>query len=163
MANFFLDAGATFSACRKYRYRLWRTWNEALPGMVFIMLNPSTADDVRNDPTVERCQRRATRLAYGSLQVVNLFAWRSTDKSVLPSLADPVGPDNDEAIAQACAGAGMVVCGWGNDGLLRHRWREVVTLLRAAAVPLHALAVTGKGQPQHPLYIGYDRKPEPWR
>lgn len=71
-------SGASFSECRKYRYLLWRVWDESKPAAVFLMLNPSTADDVDNDPTVERCQRRVHALGYGSLKVVNIFAYRST-------------------------------------------------------------------------------------
>src|SRR5437867_1481016 len=90
--------GATISDCGRYRYGLWRIWDESKPYCLFLMLNPSTADDIDNDATVERCQRRAAAMGYGGLHVANLFAWRSTDPSVLTSVPDPIGPDNDRTI-----------------------------------------------------------------
>ena len=73
------SSGAVFSECKRYRYSLWRVWNPDLPVCMFLMLNPSTADETTNDPTVERCQRRAVQMGYGGLHVGNIFAWRSTD------------------------------------------------------------------------------------
>jgi hypothetical protein len=78
--------GATFSPCARYRYRLWRDWDATKPALTFVMLNPSTADEVTNDATIERCQRRAIEGGFGRLNVVNIFAYRSTDPDVLYSL-----------------------------------------------------------------------------
>lgn len=159
----FVDAGATFSPCKQYRYKLWRQWDASLPCILFIMLNPSTATERQNDPTVERCQRRAEQMGFGTLGVCNLFAWRSTDPSVLPEVPDPIGPDNDRAILEASSRAGMVVCGWGRDGALAGRGMAVRAMLQDAGVKLHALALTKDGNPGHPLYLSYSLKPFLWK
>lgn len=109
----FTDMGAVFSPCEQYRYKLWRIWDKSIPPMVFVMLNPSTADELQNDPTVERCERRARSMGFGGLRVANIFAWRDTDPTALYALNDPVGPDNDAAIQESVLGAGLVVCAWG--------------------------------------------------
>ena len=125
-----------------------------------VMLNPSTADEVQNDPTVQRCERRALRLGFGQREVVNLFALRSTDPSALyDSKVEPIGPANDAAIMASVAGAAMVLCGWGLHGELLGRGSAVIRLLRGAGVRLHALALTKQGHPAHPLYIGDDVMP----
>lgn len=115
---------------------------------------------MKNDPTVERCQRRAIKMGYGGLHVGNIFAWRSTDPTVLPALADPVGPDNDTAILQAAKNAGIVICGWGKHGKLLDRGNQVLEMLLQHGVTPHALAINEDGSPQHPLYVGYDVLPE---
>jgi hypothetical protein len=119
------------------------------------MLNPSTADERRNDATIERCQRRATRWGYGGLVVTNLFAWCSTDPAGLRRAADPVGAANDAAILSAARDAGLVVCAWGACGSYRGRSAAVLNLLRSRGVTLHSLGRTKCGEPVHPLYIGY--------
>jgi hypothetical protein len=96
-----ITSDATFSPCRKYRYTLTRTWVPDLPLINFVMLNPSTADEVVNDPTVERCERRARMWNCGGLIVTNIFAWRSTDPDELRRVADPVGPDKDDALVES--------------------------------------------------------------
>jgi len=155
-------SGATFSECRNYRYQLWRVWDESKPAAVFLMLNPSTADDVDNDPTVERCQRRVHALGYGSLMVVNIFAFRSTDPMALYEQSDPVGPGNDEAILLATKAAGIVICGWGTDGSLRGRGKQVIELLRKNGITPHYLKLNKDGSPGHPLYIAYSVQPKPF-
>ena len=154
--------GATFSACRRYRYTLNRVWNPDLPRIVFVMLNPSTADEHVNDPTVERCQRRAGRLGFGAMGVVNLFAFRSTNPAALYECDEPVGPDNDAAILGQARQAEMVVCAWGTHGALNERGRRVREMLTAGGVGLHALSLNADGSPGHPLYLSYGRAPVPW-
>lgn len=110
-------SGARFSPCRRYRYLLWRGWDATKPSATFVMLNPSTADEVDNDPTVERCQQRAIQMGYGGLRVANIFAFRSPDPRALYREAEPVGDENDAAIIQAAQGAGIVVCAWGTHGM----------------------------------------------
>lgn len=92
---------ANYSDCEKYRYDLTRVWDENGKRVMFLMLNPSTATEVQNDPTVERCERRARTLGYGAFRVCNIFAYRATDPKVMRSAADPVGPENDQAIRDA--------------------------------------------------------------
>jgi hypothetical protein len=162
VTDLLLTTGAVFSDCRRYRYRLWRCWDDRLPKLVFVMLNPSTADETADDATIERCQRRAGRLGMGQIEVANIFAWRSTDPRELYAIADPVGPDNDSAILEACRGAGPVICAWGAHGDHRDRGKVVLDMLHRADVATHHLGLTADGHPRHPLYIGYDVQPEAW-
>lgn len=160
--DLFQNSGAVFSPCRLYRYALWRTWDADKAPLLFVMLNPSTADEVANDPTVERCERRARAMGFGGLRVANIFAYRSTDPGALYGLDDPVGPDNDQAILDAVAVAGLVVCGWGKHGNLRGRGEAVRALIASTGKAPHYLELNNDGTPKHPLYVGYSVKPQPW-
>lgn len=156
-----MNTGAHFSDCRLYRYRLWRYWDEAVAPATFIMLNPSTADEVANDPTVERCERRAREWGYGGLRVVNLFALRSPDPRALYASPDPIGSANDAAIMDATDEAGIVICAWGAHGKHLQRGAAVHRLLRdTCRVKPHALRINGDGTPAHPLYLPYSLKPQ---
>lgn len=161
MSDLLENRGARLSDCGTYRYRLWRIWNPCVAPLVFCMLNPSTADAEVDDPTVSRCKERARRLGYGGLEVVNLFALRSTDPKALYRHADPVGPENDAAIL-AAAERGNLICAWGNHGKLRGRASAVLAMLRAAGLPALALRVSKDGHPSHPLYLPYDLEPQPF-
>lgn len=152
---------AVYSDCETYRYLLTRRWADG-PKALFIMLNPSTATEVQNDPTVERCERRARTLGFGSFRVTNIFAYRATDPKVMRAAADPVGPENDKAILQSLDWADQVICAWGNHGLHLDRGARVQALLHATGRPLLHLGLTGQNQPKHPLYISYDQQPERW-
>ena len=151
-------SGAAFSTCGRYRYSLWRKWSD---GRVcnFIMLNPSTADEVKNDPTVERCERRARSMGFGTLVVTNIFALRSTDPRGLLTCDDPIGPYNDSSIAFLARQADMVVAGWGNHGTLLSRSRNVLGML--LDLPVMCLGLTKTGEPRHPLYVPYSVVPKP--
>jgi hypothetical protein len=118
-----------------------------------VMLNPSIANADQNDPTVERCQRRAMKMGFGGLRVVNIFGLVSTDPAALYQVDDPVGPDNDAAILEAVKDAGMVICAWGKHGAHVDRAREVVALLRQAGISPNCLALNADGSPKHPLYV----------
>jgi hypothetical protein len=142
-------AGATVIG--NYRYSLWRMWNEQLPRILWIMLNPSTADASQNDPTLCRIMDFSIRWGYGSLEVVNLYAWRSPDPKTLLSAVDPIGPLNDQYIVEAAGRAASIVVGWGAHKTVGHRSQEVLALL--AHRELRCLTVTKSGQPGHPLYI----------
>ena len=152
---------AVYSDCETYRYLLTRVWAKG-PKALFIMLNPSTATEVQNDPTVERCERRARTLGFGAFRVTNIFAYRATDPKVMRAAADPVGPGNDAAILQSLDWADQVICAWGNHGLHLDRGAKVQALLQATGRPLLHLGLTGQSQPKHPLYISYEQQPERW-
>jgi len=156
------ESVAEYSGCEAYRYALTRVWDAAAGKVVFVMLNPSTATEVQNDPTVERCERRARALGFGAFRVVNIFAYRATDPKVMRAQVDPVGPGNDAAILAAAVWADRVVCGWGSHGAHMDRGVAVEAVLRTLGRPLFQLGLTKAGQPKHPLYIGYDRQPEIW-
>ena len=153
---------AKFSADRKYRYTLHRVWQPAAPLACYVLLNPSTADETKNDPTVSRCQTRAINAGFGGLIVVNIFAWRSTDPAELYRVPDPVGiASNDRFIIEAVRGSHLVVCGWGKHGALAGRGSEVLKLIRSAGKTPHALRINSDGSPEHPLYLSYKLQPLP--
>ncbi|WP_323034688.1 DUF1643 domain-containing protein [Pararhodobacter sp.] len=158
------DAPSTahYSPCESYRYALTRTWDQQGRKVLFVMLNPSTATEVQNDPTVERCERRARALGYGSFRVCNIFAYRATDPKDMRAQADPNGPGNDAAILEGAAWADTVVCAWGTHGAHHQRGPLVETLLRATGKPLFHLGLSKAGHPKHPLYIAYAHQPVPW-
>lgn len=154
-----------------YRYRLCRKYaglldRPFLTPCVFVMLNPSTADADRDDPTIRRCLGYARAWGRGDLFVVNLFALRATDPSRLYAHADPVGPENEgivrEIVGFARLTGGIVVCGWGRHGVLHHQDRAMLRWLRDEGVAPHCLATTRDGQPRHPLYLPRDLSPVPY-
>ncbi len=125
------------------------------------MLNPSTADETENDPTVRRCIGFAQEWKCGSLEVVNIFAYRSTDPKKLEKVPDPVGPDNDNSILKAAHRADIVVAAWGTWGRVQDRGEAVRRLLESCDV--HHLGLTKAGYPKHPLYLRADTKPILWK
>ena len=153
---------AVYSECEAYRYLLTRVWESAGPRALFVMLNPSTATEVQNDPTVERCERRARALGFGAFRVTNIFAFRATDPTRMRAAPDPVGPANDDAIARSAPWADQIVCAWGSNGAHLDRGPAVEALLRATGRPLFHLGLTKDGHPKHPLYIGYAQAPQRW-
>lgn len=158
------DAASTaiYSDCERYRYALTRTWGNSGSKVLFVMLNPSTATEVQNDPTVERCERRARALGFDAFRVCNIFAWRDTDPFKMRKAKEPVGPENDAAIVEACDWADHIVCAWGTHGEHLNRGPAVEILMRATGYPLHHLGLSKAGHPKHPLYIAYTQQPEPW-
>ena len=154
---------AVYSPCEQYRYLLTRVWNPDGRKALFVMLNPSTATEFQNDPTVERCERRARALGFGAFRVTNIFAFRATDPRVMRGVADPIGPGNDAAIADSASQwADSILCAWGTHGAHLGRGAAVERLLRATGRELLTLGLSKDGHPKHPLYIGYDRQPEVW-
>lgn len=151
---------ALISPCGAYRYRLEREWDSELPKVAFIMLNPSTADAEKDDPTIRRCIGFAKSWGFGGLIVGNLFALRSTDPAALYSHPDPVGPDNDACLRGIASCAEQVVCAWGTHGALNGRGLAVGEMLNSAN--LAALKLTADGHPGHPLYIAGDTQPRAW-
>lgn len=153
---------AIYSDCEQYRYALTRIWDETGSRVHFVMLNPSTATEVQNDPTVERCERRARALGHGAFRVTNIFAWRDTDPSKMRQALDPVGPDNDAAILAGVEWADVTLCAWGTHGAHLNRGTMVADMLRAQGKPLLHLGLTKDGHPKHPLYISYKQQPQLW-
>ncbi|GHO96088.1 hypothetical protein KSF_061360 [Reticulibacter mediterranei] len=133
-----------------YRYRLWRTWDTDRPSLVWILLNPSMADEHTDDPTLRRLLRFSQTFGYGGLVLVNLFAWQTPDPRLLSTVPDPVGPKNDHFIQEAVTQTEQIVIAWGNGGRYLHREQAVLALL--SSVPLSCLNVTRCGSPVHPLY-----------
>lgn len=158
------DAASTavYSDCEKYRYALTRIWDAEGQKALFVMLNPSTATEVQNDPTVERCERRARALGFGAFRVCNIFAWRDTDPRLMRAAADPVGPANDATILDACHWADRIVAAWGTHGAHLGRGAKVEALMRETGLPLYQLGLSKAGHPKHPLYISYDQQPRLW-
>jgi hypothetical protein len=148
----FFEQGATFSEDKLYRYNLWRRWGSRSSGKVtFIMLNPSTADAEKFDPTVRRCYGFAGDWGFGSMEVVNLFALRSTYPELLKKVMDPVGPENDTVILKAVKESDLVVAAWGIHGRLRGRDLEVKELVEGIR-DLHCIGTAKAGAPLHPLH-----------
>ncbi len=153
---------AIYSDCENYRYSLTRIWDETAPRVLFVMLNPSTATEVQNDPTVERCERRSRTLGYGGFRVCNIFAYRATDPKKMRAQSDPVGPENDAAISDAAKWTDDIVCAWGTHGAHLDRGTHVERLLRSQPKALTHLGLSIAGHPKHPLYIGYKVQPQRW-
>lgn len=153
---------AQYSDCQRFRYALTRIWQPDGPRLLFVMLNPSTATEVQNDPTVERCERRARALGFGGFRVCNIFAWRDTDPRNMRTAKDPIGPENDQIIHDACQWADQIICAWGTHGAHLQRGPAVETLMRASCDHLFHLGLSKAGHPKHPLYIAYAEQPRPW-
>lgn len=156
-----MKTGATFSPCRTWRYVLWRVWNEALPKVAFIGLNPSTADEMQDDPTIRRCMGYARSWGYGGIHMLNLFAFRATDPKDMKASFDPVGPENGRYLILWCASAQLRVAAWGAHGEFKNRGADVRSLLWD--MDLHHLGLTKAGHPKHPLYLRADLNPISYR
>ena len=157
-ARFERAKGAVLSRDRRYRYALWRRWEPARPWVLFIGLNPSTADASRDDPTIRRCIGFARDWHAGGVLVGNLFAWRSTDPAGLREADDPLGPANRRWLARLSGAADRVVACWGNPGNASRQARWVTSRIAG----LEALAVNRRGAPRHPLYVPKGTRPRGW-
>jgi hypothetical protein len=162
-----------FSLCRKYRYTLWREFgadylfdggNRMREGFAqFIGLNPSTADEVVDDPTVRRCIRFSKDWGFGALCMTNIFAYRATLPKDMMAVHEPIGEDNDEHLYNLAKNAGIVICAWGKDGNYKERGKFVIARLwEVAEEKLHHLGLNGDGTPKHPLYLKASTKPIPF-
>ena len=153
---------AVYSDCERYRYSLTVTWNTEARRLLYVMLNPSKATELANDPTIERCERRARRLGYGAFRVVNLFALRETSPARLKAARRPVGPGNLEHIADAVRWSDDVLAAWGVHGAHRNQAEKVLPVLHDGGAPLFHLGLTKHGHPRHPLYVSYGVLPDNW-
>ncbi|MFY0659282.1 MAG: DUF1643 domain-containing protein [Shimia sp.] len=155
-------SSALYSECETYRYALTRVWDNNAAKVLFIMLNPSKATERQNDPTIERCERRARALGYGGFRAVNIFALRETDPKKMRQHKAPAGPDNDAVVAQSCLWADDILAAWGAHGDHLSRGFEMRDVLKATGQTIKCLGVTKAGHPRHPLYISYATQPEIW-
>jgi len=145
---------AVISPCGRYRYRLSRSWEPQRLPLVWIMLNPSTADAEIDDPTIRRCIAFSKREGAGGLEVLNLFALRATNPSALRSADDPIGPDNDQWIREVLHPHSRCVCAWGAFPA----WDRVAAVMDLArGINFLCLGRTAAGHPKHPLYIANDQ------
>ena len=152
---------ASFSRCKTYRYSLERWWNERLPPVIFVGLNPSKADAMRDDPTVRRCSDFARAWGGGGLVMLNLFAFRATLPQDMKAHPEPVGPRNDEFIRKYARKDGLMVAAWGMHGEHLQRSTHLIQMV-GGSQRLHCLGLTKAGHPRHPLYLRADYQPEPF-
>lgn len=160
------DHKTILSLDRKYRYTLWREWDIDLltaEGFVmFIGLNPSTADETKDDPTIRRCIGFAKAWGYGAICMTNLFALRATDPEVIRLEPNPAGEHNQHYLLSCAATASMVVAAWGTMGDHRHQDLTVRQWISEINVKLYHLGLTKHGHPKHPLCLKADTKPIEW-
>ncbi len=148
--------GATISECRAYRYHLWRVWDECLPCLVFVMQNPSTADETADDPTIRKCLHFARRDGFGGISVRNVFALRATDERELLTHPDPFGPENELHLlaARNVSVMSRLVIAWGKPlggkRLRSHYNRAECCLVTQSP---YCLGLNGDGSPKHPLFL----------
>jgi len=152
--------GAEFSACGQFRYWLWRAWEwKGFANQVmFVGLNPSTADATIDDPTIRRCIRFAKDWGYSGMMMLNAYAYRATDPKQLKRANFPVGSDNDEELSYRAKQAGLVVACWG----VNCPPQRALDVAHTIGKPLHCVDVSKHGAPMHPLYLPAELKPKPW-
>lgn len=148
----YLTKSAVLSECGVYRYELRRAWDLDLPSLLWVMLNPSTADAASDDPTINRCAGFSAAWGYGGMTVANLYALRATDPGEVLIHDDPVGPENDTYLGRLADAHPVTVAAWGAHGRFRGRGAAVVDRLRRATTLYH-LGLTTSRQPKHPLYL----------
>lgn len=154
-----VQRAAWFSRCRRYRYVLQRRWQHDAPTVLFIGLNPSTADAMQDDATTRVCMNYARRWGYGGMWLANLFAWCATYPRDLFAAQHPIGPRNAATLRALQDDAALVVCAWGDGGAHRGRDRAVLAMLRQP----HCLTTLRSGRPGHPLYKPAHLVPQPLR
>lgn len=156
-----MTGGAVLSEDALYRYSLWRSWQGDQPRVLFLCLNPSTADAEVDDPTVRKMVGFAQRWGFGSMEVVNLFAWRATKPQALRNAIDPEGPLNDSSIADAFERASRLVLAWGSHAEIRDMLdRRAFVIRRRYNLQNHPtkvghLGLCKDGHPRHPLMLAY--------
>lgn len=144
--------GDDFSPCRTWRYSLWRSWDDRGPMVAFVGLNPSTADETEDDPTVRRCIGFAKKWGFAAMYMLNIFAFRATDPKVMKAAIDPIGPRNDEALDWRTSHCQLTVACWGTHGAFKDRAAQVFYRLNYRGV-VKCFGLTKGGQPKHPLYL----------
>jgi hypothetical protein len=150
-----MKTDAILSDDRKYRYVLSRIWDETKPFVMIVGLNPSTADETENDPTIIRCIEFSKSWGYGGVFMLNLFAFRATKPIDMKNSIDPIGMENDSYIKKYEQLCDKVVCAWGNDGAYKERSRFVLSNLKEP----YYIKLNKSGEPAHPLYLKGDSIP----
>lgn len=151
-----VHSNALVSPCERYRYWLTRRWDLSRSILLFVMLNPSTADVAQNDPTVRKCMGFAHRMGHGGIEIVNLYAYRATKPQQLVERGYPVGPDNDKHIRRISSEHKIAICAWGVNAKGRpSRVADVVEILDSQNCRPMALRLTANGTPWHPLMLPY--------
>ncbi|MDA7527499.1 DUF1643 domain-containing protein [Planctomicrobium sp.] len=154
---------AIYTDCELYRYVLTRTWDgDGTNRAVFIGLNPSTATEYQNDPTVARCINYAKAWGHDSMTMLNAFAYRSTDPKGLKTIEDPVGEGNDRYILRECKKGTRIILCWGTHAAYLERGTKLLTKLNGLSQELTCLKITKAGHPSHPLYLRKDLLPIPY-
>lgn len=156
-----VKSGARFSTCRTWRYALWREWDSQKGFVLFVGLNPSTANEVDNDPTISKCMGFADRWGFGGIYMLNLFAFCATQPERMIGVIDPVGPENDSTFSLYSSKSNLVVAAWGGSVPMRERARlnldtRINFVLRNINTQVHCLGRTQDGSPKHPSRISYD-------
>lgn len=154
-----MEKGAVISEDNLYRYALWRIWDKPSGLVTFIALNPSTADDDKDDQTIKRMHSYTEAWGYGGFNVVNLFAYRSTDPNELTAIDEPIGSDNDAWIKKLTSDSNLNVVCWGNTGDLDKRDKQVLKLIKDP----HCIDINKTGQPAHPLMLKESLIPKPYK
>lgn len=144
--------GAIFTDDRKYRYVLWRVWNPNRKVYMQIGLNPSVANELRNDPTITRGIVRAEHEGYGAFLMANLYGFVSTDPKALLKNDNTVGGLNDYYIREMVKLSDIQLCAWGSFKPVPQRAPAVFEMLKNP----YCVGINSDGQPKHPLYVGYD-------
>ncbi len=157
-----ISSRAIYSPCKTYRYLLSRTQKNAKKSLMFILLNPSTATEKKNDPTIARCQQRTKFLGYKSFIICNLFAYRTKSPLLMKNYHSPIGPENNRIIEESLLSADRVICAWGNHGSYLNQAETIIKLIETNGLPAYHLGLTRSNQPMHPLYIRYNQKPIMW-
>ena len=153
-----IERSAAFSSDRMYRYTLWRRWGPSDGYVMFIGLNPSTADEFEDDPTIRRCIGFSKAWGYDAMVMTNLFAFRATQPADMMKVAHPVGEGNNSFLIALARAAEKVIAAWGTGGDYLGRGDFV----RGRVPGLHYLRLTKDGHPGHPLYLPKTCVPTPW-
>ena len=153
MGDLFLERDAVISDCGLYRYLLRRAWDYERPRLLWVMLNPSTADAEVDDATIRSCTRLCRSWGYGSFEVVNLFGFRATDPAALAAAANPMGERNDIVAEAAVGRCDVAVAAWGAHPMAQRRARQMADLIRRQRPMVYCVGTTKAGAPKHPLYI----------
>jgi len=154
----YITKTASFSSCARYRYSLFRGWHENSGQVLFIGLNPSIADEKIDDPTTRRCVKFARSWGYGSMEIVNLFSYRTSDPKNLIHQPDPIGPKNDSWIKKANSRSDITIACWGSLMSAQKRATQIANMINT----LYCLRINKNQSPAHPLYLRLNLRPFPY-